>query len=250
VDPAAPEIPKPGHNGVAGNGSRGVLDGAFELLEVLSRAPGGAGLSELARETGLPKATTHRLLEQLLALGAAQRDGQRYRVGGTLARLGRAWQPHPALRRASLAPARTLSHLTGGAATAVCVLEGHAIRVVATSGAMTDAMHRMQTGDELVARTAAAQVLLAARPQGDPPVGYTRPEWARVRNGISRHAAVAVDHQDILPGVYCAAAAIPLAASGGVASISALFLGHRPPKDLPELMLRAARETTRNLARQ
>ncbi|MDT7566078.1 MAG: IclR family transcriptional regulator, acetate operon repressor, partial [Pseudonocardiales bacterium] len=74
-------------------GGRGVLEGAFELLDVLSRMPSGAGLSGLSRDSGLPKATTHRLLEQLVALGAVQRDGQRYYVGGALARLGRSWQP-------------------------------------------------------------------------------------------------------------------------------------------------------------
>lgn len=52
---------------------RGVLEGAFIVLDALARVPAGAGLSALARDTGLSKATVHRLLEQLVNLGAVQR---------------------------------------------------------------------------------------------------------------------------------------------------------------------------------
>jgi DNA-binding IclR family transcriptional regulator len=223
-----------------------VLEGAFELLDVLSRMSSGAGLSELARDSGLPKATAHRLLDQLTGLGAVQRDGQRYYIGSALARLGRTWQPDPALCRASLAPSRTLARLTGGAV-AVCVLEGQAIRVVTAAGGMSVPPARLHTEDELSARTAAGQVLLAAGPDREPPAGFTRPEWKRVRDSLSRHSAVAVDHQNILPGVYCAAAAIPLPTPGRVATICTLFVNRAPPPDLSELVLRAARETTRSL---
>ncbi|MDT7605758.1 MAG: hypothetical protein QOG96_261 [Pseudonocardiales bacterium] len=230
-------------------GGRGVLEGAFELLDVLSRMPSGAGLSGLSRDSGLPKATTHRLLEQLVALGAVQRDGQRYYVGGALARLGRSWQPHPALRRASLRSSRTLARMTGSSV-AVCVLEDTSIRVVTSAGGMGSPSPRMHTEDEMTVRTAVGQVLLAAQPDRDPPTGFSRPEWKRVRDTLSRHAAVAVDHQDVLPGVFCAAAAIPLPTPGQVASICTLFINRTPPRDLSELVLRAARETTRSLACQ
>lgn len=51
---------------------RGVLEGAFALLEELARG-GETGLSRLAARAGLPKATAHRLLNQLVAVGAVQR---------------------------------------------------------------------------------------------------------------------------------------------------------------------------------
>jgi DNA-binding IclR family transcriptional regulator len=236
-------------NGQGAPGGRGVLEGAFELLNVLSRMPTGAGLSELSRDSGLPKATTHRLLDQLIGLGAVQRDGQRYYIGNALARLGRSWQPDPALRRAALVPSRTLARLTG-ASVAVCVLEGPAIRVVTSAGGLGTPTPRLNTEDELTVRTAAGKVLLAAGPDRDPPVGFSRPEWKRVRDSLSQHAAVALDHQDILPGVYCAAAAIPLPTPGRVASIATLFVNRPPPRDLSELVLRAARDTARSLAFQ
>ena len=228
-------------------GGRGVLDGAFELLEALAAAPAGAGLSELARDTGLPKATAYRLLEQLVGRGAVQRQRQRYYVGATMARIGRQWQPSPALRRASLTPVGELARLAG-VEVAVCTLDGDTIRVVRASSGISDAMQRMSTNDELVVRTAAGRVLLAARTDRDRPRGFSRAEWDRTRDSVSRHAAVAVDHQDVLPGVFCAAAAIPLSGRHDVAAIGALSIGRSPRPDLPEMVLRAAREVSRAFA--
>ena len=68
---------------------RGVLEGAFELLDVLARCEDGAGLSMLARATALPKPTVHRLLQQLVAQGAVQCHGPSYFIGSRLAQLGR-----------------------------------------------------------------------------------------------------------------------------------------------------------------
>jgi DNA-binding IclR family transcriptional regulator len=224
-----------------------VLDGAFELLEALADAPAGAGLSDLARDTGLPKATTYRLLEQLVGRGAVQRQKQRYYVGATMARIGRQWQPSPALRRASLTPVGQLARLAG-VDVAVCVLDGDTIRVVSASSGISDAMHRMSTSDELVVRTAAGRVLLAARTDRDRPTGFSQAEWNRTRDSMSRHAAIAVDHQDILPGVFCAAAAIPLSDHHDIAAIGALSIGRSPRPDLTEMVLRAARDVSRALA--
>ncbi|HEX4702173.1 MAG TPA: helix-turn-helix domain-containing protein [Pseudonocardiaceae bacterium] len=68
-------------------GGRGVLEGAFSLLEVLARM-GEAGLTRLATGAGLPKATTHRLLDQLVGLGIVQRRAGRYRMGPHMFHLG------------------------------------------------------------------------------------------------------------------------------------------------------------------
>lgn len=227
-------------------GGRGVLDGAFDLLETLARAEHGAGLSELARDSGLPKATTHRLLEQLVARGAVQRHNQRYYIGRTLARLGRGWQPDPALRRASLAPCRSLARLTAAAAM-VAVLDGGEMRVVAGVGTGAESSQHLSISDERVVRTAVGQVLLAAQPPHLLPPGYSWREWKRVRDRLTSHASLAVDHQDVAPGVYCYAAAIP-SRTGQVASISVLFSHQTPPKGMGELVARAARDVTRTLS--
>ncbi|MEV0505303.1 helix-turn-helix domain-containing protein, partial [Streptomyces spectabilis] len=51
---------------------RGVLVGAFALLEALRRRGGEAGLTELALACALPKGRAHRLRDQLGQLGAGE----------------------------------------------------------------------------------------------------------------------------------------------------------------------------------
>ena len=51
---------------------RGVLDGAFAVLDALAQADEGLGLTALARASGLAKTSVHRLAEQLVTLGAMQ----------------------------------------------------------------------------------------------------------------------------------------------------------------------------------
>ncbi|MGA5252515.1 helix-turn-helix domain-containing protein [Streptomyces pseudogriseolus] len=67
-----------------------MLEGAFALLEALRQHGDEAGVTELAVACGVPKSTAHRLLEQLVALGAVERRGARYRLGAQLYRLGQA----------------------------------------------------------------------------------------------------------------------------------------------------------------
>ncbi|MCO1574239.1 helix-turn-helix domain-containing protein [Crossiella sp. SN42] len=98
-----------------------MLEGTFVLLAELARL-GEAGPAELAAATGLPKATAHRLLVQLLALGAVQRRSGRYRMGPRMAELGQAWQPDPALRAAAEVPLRQLATAVRGERISVAVV--------------------------------------------------------------------------------------------------------------------------------
>lgn len=63
---------------------------AFDLLDQLADEAGPAGVSELARRTGLGKSTVHALLVTLEERGAVQFDGdrRRYRLGWRLFELG------------------------------------------------------------------------------------------------------------------------------------------------------------------
>lgn len=51
------------------------------------------GVSDLARRTGLPRTTVHRLANQLLEVGALSRVGTKFRVGATLFELGNLHYP-------------------------------------------------------------------------------------------------------------------------------------------------------------
>ncbi|MYV72102.1 helix-turn-helix domain-containing protein, partial [Streptomyces sp. SID2131] len=50
-----------------------MLEGAFALLDALRRNGDEAGVTELALACGVPKGTVHRLLDQLVGVGAVER---------------------------------------------------------------------------------------------------------------------------------------------------------------------------------
>ncbi|MGY6536277.1 MAG: IclR family transcriptional regulator [Pararhodobacter sp.] len=62
----------------------GSLEKATELLRLIAAAREGARLGDLARESGMPTSTTHRLLSGLEALSLAmrRRTDRRYQLGG------------------------------------------------------------------------------------------------------------------------------------------------------------------------
>lgn len=58
------------------------LERGFQILEYLDSSPSGRAVSEVARATGLHRATAHRLLEVLCSLGYAYKaDDRRYWIG-------------------------------------------------------------------------------------------------------------------------------------------------------------------------
>ena len=65
------------------------VERALALLELLARAGGRLGLSELAERSGLPLGTVHRLLATLGAAGYVRQEGdRRYALGTALLPLG------------------------------------------------------------------------------------------------------------------------------------------------------------------
>jgi len=113
--------------------ARGVLEGAFAVLDALACAENGLGLRALARISGLAKTSAYRLAEQLVDLGAVQRIEHRYYVGPQLARIGRYWQPDPRLREISQAPVHALAVQARCDMTALVILDGDRMRVVSAT---------------------------------------------------------------------------------------------------------------------
>jgi IclR family acetate operon transcriptional repressor len=75
----------------AGDGVQSV-ERALELLEALAEPGEAQGVSELARATGLPVATIHRLLATMVSRGYVRQDARshKYTLGSHLIRLGEA----------------------------------------------------------------------------------------------------------------------------------------------------------------
>ncbi len=64
------------------------LSRAFRILETITQAQGPVSVAELARQTGIPKPTTHRLVSHLIAEGLLRSDT----VSGDFVPGGRFWE--------------------------------------------------------------------------------------------------------------------------------------------------------------
>jgi DNA-binding IclR family transcriptional regulator len=65
-------------------GTPGAVEKSFVVLETVSAAAGPLGVSELARQTGLPKSTVHRILTILVDFGLVRRAQEGYQLGRRL----------------------------------------------------------------------------------------------------------------------------------------------------------------------
>ena len=112
---------------------RGVqsVDRALDILELLASRPGTLGVTEVAREVGLPAGTTHRLLVALAQRGWVRQDpGRRYGVGPAAQRVGDASSRE--LATLALPALRAAVELSGETAN-VAGLEGDAMVYLAQS---------------------------------------------------------------------------------------------------------------------
>ncbi|HUO39461.1 MAG TPA: helix-turn-helix domain-containing protein [Mycobacterium sp.] len=193
---------------MAGAG-RGVLDGAFAVLDALAYADEGLGLTALAQRSGLPKTSAHRLAEQLVALGAVQCVEQRYYVGPRIFRIGQRWQPDPLLRRCAQAPVHTLA-VQSRAMASLRVLQDRRLRYVCAAVPHGHAHIPDPADPESIARTATGRVLYATQPADKAmlPDCWTRHEWRDLRESIRDAGATVVDRQDAVAGMCCVSAPV------------------------------------------
>lgn len=190
--------------------NRGVLDGAFAVLEALANAHAGLGLTDLARASGLAKTSAHRLAEQLVALGAVQRVGQRYYIGARMRRLGQRWQPDPLLRQAAQAPVHAWA-VQSCAMASLRILHEDTLRVICAVVPHGHACVPTALDRESIARTATGRVVYAAESVTDPaplPDCRTPREWRQLRASIGDLHATVIDDQEAFPGVCCVRAGV------------------------------------------
>ncbi|WP_067834209.1 helix-turn-helix domain-containing protein [Nocardia lijiangensis] len=218
-----------------GDDKHGVLDRAFMVLDVLSRVDDGLGLSELARNAGLAKTTTHRIAEQLVSVGAVQQVDQRYYIGPLAARLGRCWQPDPLLLQAAADPVRAL---VGPAdAAAVYALHGGKGRLVtaAARGAHCWILPPDLTAS-FIPLAAAWHVLMVADRKPVTPVTRSYRLLMPLRD---RGVAISVQHEGA-PEMSCVAAPLPSDGAHRPAAVAVLTLAAQPAPWLMDLVLHTA----------
>ena len=222
---------------------RGVLDGAFAVLEALANAPDGLGLTALARASGLAKTSAHRLAEQLVTLGAVQCIEYRYYVGPRVERIGQRWQPDPLLRQVAQAPVHNLA-MQSRTTASLRILHDHQLRFICAAGPHGRAYIPNPADPESIARTATGRVLYAAaRRMGDValPSCWTPGQWRKLYEDIGELHATVVDHQDAVAGICCVSAPVWWPNGTCAGAVTALVEASTLPPRLPHLVSRAAR---------
>lgn len=93
------------------DGELSVLTRSFAVLESFENSP-VQSLSQIARSTGLPKSTVHRLLTTLIRVGAIERHRSAYKIGIEVLRIG-SFAPISIVRNLALGHMIELSAVTG-----------------------------------------------------------------------------------------------------------------------------------------
>lgn len=197
---------------------RGVIHTAFALLDLVAEFQ-PVRLVDLSAAAGLPHPTVHRLLRQLVEVGAVRREGSRYCLGATVLRLGAAVTPVARLRVAAQRPMAELAALTGAAVSLSANL-GDGPVYLDTLDARTPIRYIAKTGAAVPAETA----------------------QARAHNSCATTVPL-VDAGQVAADYSCSAMAIPLGASG-VAVVSTLLPTGSPPPGMIEATRRTAERIT------
>lgn len=223
-------------------GRRGVLDGAFAVLDAVACADEGLGLTELARVTGLAKTSAYRLAEQLVGLGAVQCLARRYYVGPRMSHIGQRWQPEPLLRRCARAPVRAVA-VHARATASLRILHEQRLRYVCAAIPHGHAYMPNPADPESIARTATGRVLYATQPadHGIFPDCWSRRQWRDLRALLRNPRATVVDRQDAFAGMCCVSAPVwwPNGACAGAVTVT--MQANDPPAELLSLVPYAAR---------
>jgi len=196
---------------------RGVVEAAFAVLEQV-RAQEPARLLDLAAATGIPRPTVHRLLGQLLAVGAVRRDGRKYWLGPSLLTGG--GQLERQVRAVASRPVAELAARTGVGVTLGISIGGRSVYLQ-----MIDANEPLgvtaEPGEPVVPGTAQAEALAA---------GDFRPY---------------IDAGRIMRGLTCVAMPIRLPGAGTAAVTTMARCPHPSPA-----LLSATRHTAARVADQ
>lgn len=205
----------------------------FGLLEVIAEKDQSFNLQALVEETGLPKPTLHRMLQQLEAAGLIQRngDGRQYGTGLRLRRLAENLllnstshgARHMVLRRLveEVGESCNLTAFSGGEVLYLDRVETAApLRFYLHPGSRVPA-HCSATGKLFLAQLAPAQrQRLLANVELERYTQNTLTDQAQLEAELERvkRDGYAMDDEEFLPGLVCIGVLVP-AADGGKSNL-------------------------------
>jgi len=217
----------------------------LKILDLLSRAPEGVTITELAETLGVDKGSASRLVATLSRYGYAEKDevSRRYHVGPQVVSLSRSVLARLPLREAAKPYLRQLMETTGECAHLAVLAQGKALyidqvespatlRVNAAVGTMNP-LHCTALGKALLAFGDAP---LPATLEAHTPHTITDPQTLRRHLQEVRRLGYAIDDSEFDPGVRCIAVPILDFRGKTVGSIGISGPATRvTPERLPEL---------------
>lgn len=150
----------------ASGGSMASVSKALLLLESLTDAGNAAGVSALARATGMPKSTAFRLLSHLEDSGLVERSGKEYQLGWRLFEMGNnVEQCRPDGIRTTAVPHLTDLHARTGMTAHLAILEGaDVVYLDKVHGLRTPALNTSIAGHAPASCTSLGKAMMAFLP--------------------------------------------------------------------------------------
>ncbi|WGX97642.1 IclR family transcriptional regulator [Nocardioides sp. L-11A] len=196
------------------------------ILECFGADDADLSLSEIARRTGVAKASVHRLNRELVAWGMLERAGERYRLGLRAFELG-GRVAHLRLLRDAARPAMERLSAALDETVHLAVLDGHDVLYVEKVVATTRATRSSRIAGRMPAHaTATGKVLLAHGPPGlvESVIAHGLPRRTartvaapqRLRDQVARAArdGYAVEFEEVSAGYCSVAVPVPPPAGG------------------------------------
>jgi IclR family acetate operon transcriptional repressor len=214
------------------NGRRAVTSRIFQLLDAFREVEGSLTIPELVRRTGLPRSTVHRMVGDLVDLGALERTGSgAVTLGLRLFELGSLVGRHRRLRDAAFPYLEDL-HISTGQVVHLGVLDGddvvYLLRITGHRGMVLPSRdgarmpaHATGLGKAMLAFAESTEVDQIIRRRA-PLTQFTLvvPELFKAELAEIRRTGVAFDREEAMPGVTCVAAPIFLSDPRALASLS------------------------------
>lgn len=242
----------------------GTVGKALELLDLFTHRQPQMGLSRIAREAGLNKATCHRLLTEMAACGLVEQAGpaREYRLGPAVLRLAALREAAVPTREAAMPILRALAEATGETAHLSHLVAGR-LQTLAFAYSVRHAMTvRMEDADFLpfhatasglvvlaYAEKAMSETILAAPLPKLTPATDTDPDAVRALLPTIRARGHAETDSTFEPGVHGIALPLFDAQSACAGSIAVATPAARMTEEQRRLTLaelaRAAAEITR-----
>jgi IclR family transcriptional regulator, acetate operon repressor len=149
----------------------GTVGKALDLLDLFTRAAPQHGLSQLARASGVNKATCHRLLSELESRGLVEQTGpaREYRLGPAVLRLSALREAAVPTREAAMPTLRHLAEATGETAHLSYLVAGRLQALAFAYASRPGVKVMMEDADVLpFDATASGAAVLLHHPDPDP----------------------------------------------------------------------------------